>query len=258
MTASYYERTDEHRFKPTEHTGGAWHDDEQHFSPVGGLITHAIDQFLQDHPAPGLTVSRLSFDILGRIAREECEIQVRTTRPGRTVQLVEAVLEIGGRSVVQARAWLLTTLDTTAVADTPVPAIAPPEAFPAWDMTGLWDGGYIDSLEVRREAPRPGRTTAWLTTPVTLVAGEPSSPLASYLTLVDTANGIAVQRSPREWMFPNVDLTVHLHRQPQGPWTGLDTTVSFGPAGHGVTSTVLHDLHGPLGTAQQSLTVRPL
>ncbi|MFR9749806.1 hypothetical protein ACL02S_02080 [Nocardia sp. 004] len=72
------------------------------------------------------------------------------------------------------------------------------------------------------------------------------------------ANGIAVRRHPTEWMFPNLDFTVHLHRQPRGPWTGLDTTVTFGPNGQGLTSTTLHDLNGPLGAAQQTLTVRPL
>ncbi|MFD5884348.1 thioesterase family protein [Streptomyces yangpuensis] len=85
-----------------------------------------------------------------------------------------------------------------------------------------------------------------------------SSALASYLALVDTANGVAVQQDPTAWMFPNLDLTIHLHRQPRGPWTGLDTTVTFGPSGQGLTSSVLHDLDGPVGHAEQILTVRPL
>jgi hypothetical protein len=59
-------------------------------------------------------------------------------------------------------------------------------------------------------------------------------------------------------MFPNVDLSIHLFRSPTGEWTGLDTTVSWGAQGLGVTSTVLHDLAGPVGYAQQSLTLRPL
>lgn len=59
-------------------------------------------------------------------------------------------------------------------------------------------------------------------------------------------------------MFPNVDLTVHLHRQQRGAWTGLDTTVTFGPSGQGLTSSVLHDLDGSVGRAEQILTVRPL
>nr|WP_234439415.1 acyl-CoA thioesterase domain-containing protein [Streptomyces wedmorensis] len=93
-------------------------------------------------------------------------------------------------------------------------------------------------------APRPGR-------------GRGEQPLASYIALVDTANGIAVQQDPTVWMFPNLDLTIHLHRQQEGPWTGLDTTVAFGPTGQGLTSSVLHDVHGPVGQAEQILTVRP-
>jgi len=93
---------------------------------------------------------------------------------------------------------------------------------------------------------------------VDLVAGESVSPTAHYLRLVDTANGIAVRADPRRWLFPNVDLTVHLFRQPLGPWVGLDTTVVLGPDGLGVTSSWLFDEGGAVGRAEQSLTVRPV
>ncbi|MCU7826664.1 thioesterase family protein [Kitasatospora sp. DSM 101779] len=256
---SYYQRTGEHRYKPTAHAGGAWNTEEQHFSPLAGLVVHAVDRFLAERPATGLALARISYDILGRIALDECEITVESIRPGRTVELLEAVVVIGDRPVVRARAWLLAVLDTAAVEDSPVERLAPPEDFAPWAMGDLWDGGYISSIEVRhREAARAGRATAWISTGLGLVAGEPSSPLASFVALVDTANGIAVQQQPTAWMYPNTDLTIHLHRSPEGPWTGLDTTVSFGPTGHGLTSTVLHDSTGPVGHASQILTVRPL
>jgi len=134
----------------------------------------------------------------------------------------------------------------------------PPEGFDSWTMSDMWDCGYARSLGVRRRAStRTGRAAAWVTSHVDLVAGEPSSALASFMSRVDVANGIAVQQPPTRWTYPNMDLTVHLHRQPEGDWTGLDTSVSFGPAGHGLTSSVLHDLRGPVGHAQQILTVRP-
>lgn len=102
--------------------------------------------------------------------------------------------------------------------------LTPPESLGSWPLSEVWPGGYIASVDVRPAAPpQPGRTTAWVSTPLELVAGVPVSPVASFLALVDTANGIAVRQSPGAWMFPNVDLTVHLHRQPRGAWTGLDT-----------------------------------
>lgn len=258
-TDSYYEPIDTHRYKPTSHASGAWDPDEQHFSPLGGLVVHAIDRHLAARPEPGgLVLARISFDILGRLGLEECEIQVETVRPGRTIELLEAVVVIAGRAVVRARAWLLAPGDTARITGGGPDPLTPPEGLASWPLHAEWPGGYIASVDVRPTAPpRPGRTTAWVSTPLELVAGQPSSALASFVALVDTANGIAVRQSPAEWMFPNVDLTVHLHRQPEGRWTGLDTTVTFGPAGHGVTSTVLHDVHGPVGYAEQILTVRP-
>jgi hypothetical protein len=258
---SYFERIDEHRYKPTHHVGGAWASDEQHFSPLGGLIVHALDRYLAarpDTPAPGMVLSRISFDILGRLAVDECEIRVETVRPGRTIELLEATVRIADRPVVRARAWLLAALDTGAVAGGGADRLTPPDALASWDMSTLWPGGFIASLDFRPlTPPQPGRATVWASTGVDLVAGETASPLASYVALVDTANGIAVRQPPTAWMFPNVDLTIHLHRQPEGRWTGMDTTVAFGPTGQGITSTVLHDLTGPVGHAQQILTVRP-
>lgn len=257
MRESYYERTGEHRYKPTAHAGGAWSTDEQHFSPLAGLVVHAIDRHLADRPGEGPALARISFDILGQIALDECEIVVSTIRPGRTIELLEAVVTIGARTVVRARAWLLASFDTSAVADSPHAPLPAPESLPSWPMHEVWNGGYISSIDIRRTPPtRKGRAAAWVTSSFDLVAGEPSTPLASYISRVDTANGIAVQQDPAEWMFPNLDLTIHLHRRPEGSWTGLDTTVTFGPSGQGITSTVLHDINGPVGHAEQILTVR--
>ncbi|MFF7355764.1 thioesterase family protein [Streptomyces filipinensis] len=259
MTASYFERIDRHRYKPTPHASGAWDPDEQHVSPLAGLVVHAIDQYRAERPPSGLLLSRISFDILGRLALDECEVRVESIRPGRTIELLEAVVHIGDRPVVRARAWLLTEADTGAVAGGADARLPPPDGLPGRSLTSVWPGGHCASVEIRPVGtPEPGRATAWLATDLDLVAGEPSSPLASYVALVDTANGIAVRRPPAEWMFPNVDLTIHLHRQPEGRWVGLDTTVVFGPTGQGLTSSVLHDVHGPVGQAQQILTVRPL
>ncbi|MEU2711396.1 thioesterase family protein [Streptomyces sp. NPDC007205] len=259
MTASYFERIDRHRYKPTPHASGAWAPDEQHFSPLAGLVVHAIDGYRAERPPSGLLLSRISFDILGRLALDECEIRVESIRPGRTIELLEAVVLIADRPVVRARAWLLTEVDTSAVAGGADARLPLPDGLAGQSLGSVWPGGHCASVDVRPvHAAEPGRATAWITTDLGLVAGEPSSPVASYVALVDTANGIAVRRPPTEWMFPNVDLTIHLHRQPEGRWVGLDTRVVFGPTGLGLTSSVLHDLHGPVGQAEQTLTVRPL
>lgn len=251
---SYYLRLPDGSFQPTLHVQGAWLDHEQHMAPVGGLITHALETF---EPRDDLQLARLSFEILGQMPAQPTRVDVEVIRPGRTIELLGATMIVEGRIAVQARAWRLGIGDTTTVAGQDFDALPDPATMPVWEMTEEWPGGYIDGLEVRRAGPpQPGRGRVWLRSPFSLVAGEPASATAHFLRLVDTANGIATRVSPREWMFPNTDLTVHLFRTPRGPWVGLDTHVSFGPTGVGLTSSVLHDVDGPVGLAEQILTVR--
>lgn len=271
-STAYFVPSGERTFTPTHHAGGAWADDEIHFSPLGGLIAHAVLQHAAgadvlvgaaapavDRPGPPLQLARLSFDILGFLPLEPVEIEVRTLRPGRTIELVEATATIRGRTVVSARAWLLATFDSAAVAGGAPDPLPAPETTPSWPMAEVWRGGYVASLDARAvRPPEPGRGTVWLSTPYALIDGIDAHPVASWLALVDTANGIAVRRHPTEWMFPNVDLTLHLHRTPHPGWLGLDTEVVFGATGLGVTRSVLHDRAGAVGYAEQALTVRGL
>jgi hypothetical protein len=255
---AYFERVGQNSFQPTVHVGGGWDPEELHFSPLGGILCHAIEQHRDDKERT-MVLGRISFDILGRLSADVCEIRVETLRPGRTIELVEATLFIRGRAVIRARAWYLAAYETGSVAGgAPEPGLSPAECEP-WDMTVVWPGGYIASLEVR-SAPKagPGRRTVWLRSRVALLAGERTSALAGYVALIDTANGIAVRESPTDWMFPNVDLSAHFYRQPIGEWVGLETSVVFGPTGQGVTESVLRDEGGALGRSQQLLTVRSL
>ena len=257
---AYFTRVSARSYRPTVHTTGAWSPTEQHISPLNGLVVHAIERFVaarDEGEDDGKTISRISFDILGAVPVEDFDIDVELLRPGRTIELVEARVTSGGRQLLRASAWRLAGFDTQDVAAGETAHLAAPDVVPWWDMTTVWPGGYIASLEVARSADsRPGRATAWVSTPLELLAGEQVSRLAGFVALVDTANGICVRQSPQDWMFPNVDLTIHLHRSPEAGPVGLDTTVTFGAAGHGVTTTVLHDRRGPVGQAAQALTIR--
>jgi len=259
VSDAYYVRLGGERFQPTVHVQGAWNDDEQHMAPVSGLLAHALERH---DPHPGLTLARVNYEILGFIRFAPTEVRVRTLRPGRTIELLEAVATVDGRDVVRALGWRLLTQDTAAAAGGLPAAMPSPGLCSASDAAGIWPGGYIRSVEVRR-APggEPGKGRVWVRTALPLLEGEPVTPLAAYLGLVDTANGMNVRLDPREWAFPNVDLTVHLYRTPEGGpgrWIGLDTLVTIGAEGVGLTSTTLHDERGPLGRAEQILTVRPM
>ena len=119
---AYFERLAPDRFRATEHTGGAWSVTEQHVSPLNGLLVHVLDRFVAARAAGpgagagGLATARITFDILGVVPIGEVDVSVEVVRPGRTIELLEAVAVSGGRAVLRARAWRLARFDTRAVA----------------------------------------------------------------------------------------------------------------------------------------------
>ncbi|MXG91135.1 acyl-CoA thioesterase domain-containing protein [Nocardioides flavescens] len=262
---AYFHRTGVATYLPGPEVGGAWRADEQHIAPALGLLAHVVER---DHLArrgeDRLVTARLSYDIWGTVPIEEVATAVRVVRAGRTVELVEAELRSAGdtsRTVATLRTWLVRRDDTGSIAAAPYDAVPGPDDTPAWDPTTVWPGGFIESVEVRREQVEPGRAVFWVRTPVPLLSGlEPGervSTLAARAGLLDIVNGMTVRADPALVAFPNVDLTAHLLRESEGEWLGFDTRVAFGPTGAGVTSAVLHDETGPLGTVAQALTVRP-
>lgn len=258
MVPAYFERIDASAFHATSAVEGAWSTEEQHIAPALGLIAHAIEQDHHARRGGDLQLGRISFDILGTMAIERVDIEIRMLRPGRTIELVEAVLSHGGRPAVIARAWLMQAADTSALAGSALPAMPPRDSLEPWPMHTVWQGGFVRTVDILRREQEPGRAWSWLNPRVPLLEGESVSPTARLLALVDIANGLTPRMAPTEVAFPNVDLTCHLVAQPEGEWIGFDTTVTVGRAGLGLTDSVLHDERGPIGTVQQILTVRPM
>jgi hypothetical protein len=250
---AFYARLAENRFASTLHSQGAWQPGEQHLAVASGLLLAEVERRL---PSDKL-VSRASFDVLGVIHSGELTIDVEVVRAGRTIELVEATMRHGNLISIRARIWRLAASDTTHVQGTEWTPLPSPEAMRPLIFSSVWGGGFISALEARQHPDaRPGRGLSWIRTRYPLVAGEVDPPVAGFLKVIDTANGLVVRERPGSVFFANVDLTVHLLRKPEAGWVGFDTRVSFGPTGLGETFSVLSDIRGPVGTAAQSLTVR--
>ncbi len=252
---AYFERLGDGAFWPTDAVQGAWNTAEQHIAPSLGLLAHLIEQDRDARRDDGLVIGRASYDILGVLPIQAVEVGIRVLRPGRTIELVEATLSHAGRAAVVLRAWLMQAADTSAIADGDLAPMRPVEEHPVWDPADVWPGAFVRSGDFRRIEQRPGRASTW-TRPHLPLLDEPISATARALGLIDLANGMT-QRAPiAETFYPNVDLTAHLFREPVGEWIGMDTTVTFGAGGIGVTHSVINDEAGPFGVSMQSLTVR--
>lgn len=253
---AYYVPVSPGLYRPTIHVQGAWQETEQHMAPISGLIAHELA--MHDR-RDDMQIGRICFEILGMIPLQESTIHVETIRPGRTIELLEATLTIGGRTIIRARAWRLAVADMGDVAGNELPAMPGIGDGDGDELDGTleWPGGYIRSLQIQAiPGGREGRRQVWIRTDCALIDGVEAAPVAAYTMLVDTANGIATRVRPTELMFPNVDLTLHFVREPDPALIGLDTSVTFGPTGLGLTSSVLNDVHGPVGRVEQCLTVR--
>lgn len=248
-------------YQPTEHAQGAWNAHEQHMAPATGVLTAELTQFaLQGNSR----IARISLDILGLIPLDEFTITTRCIRPGKTIELIESVMSSRGRDCIIARTWRLMTQDTSSIAGLEDErALHHPENLPAWaDMKG-WPGGYIKSLQfVSAPNRRAGQGMVWVTNSTEMVTGKTTDDLVRLMGMVDTANGVVPRLglglADTEWIFPNTDLQIHMHRLPQGRWLGIEAVQQYGTDGIGLTSAILHDIQGPFGRSEQILTIRPM
>jgi hypothetical protein len=101
----------------------------------------------------------------------------------------------------------------------------------------------------------PGPAIAWMRMRVPLVEGEEPKPLERVLAAADSGNGVSSTLDWDGFLFINVDLTVHVHRELTGEWVCLDAITIPERTGIGIADTALYDERGPVGRADQTLLV---
>jgi hypothetical protein len=240
----------------TVHTAGPWDPRAQHGGPPSALLGRAIQRCA---PRDDMIVARFTCEILGAIPVGELTVRARVSRPGRSVELLEAVAAAGGREVARASAWRVLRAGSEPVP--PRAALPPPLAgtVPAEPPSG-WGDGYLSAVEWRPahgSFSTPGPAAVWARLRYPLVPDEETGPLERVLAVADSGSGISGELDFADWLFINPELTVHLHREAAGEWICLDAHTVISRGGAGLASTVLSDLDGPIGLGAQSLLVAP-
>jgi len=242
-------------------TRGPWDERMMHGGAPAALLAHAIEQ---TEPGRELAVTRLTIDFLGGVPIGPVEIEASVIKPGRRFQVVEAALDAGGRQGCLARAVRLQHADMPDAAATPPgadKAMSPPHTgttLPPF-LVDEHARFYPDATEIRHVCGDlgSGHLAAWIRLRGDLLPGCAPSPLVRACAAADFANGLSWILPIEDWLFINTDLTVHLHRVPEGEWIGVDARTVSGASGSGLASGVLHDRQGPFGTCAQSLFVQP-
>jgi hypothetical protein len=214
---------------------------------------------LRCQPRDEMMISRFTCEILRSIPVGEITVAARLARAGRSVELLEATASSGGREVARATAWRVLRTEAGPVASRlPAPA-APPEG-PAVQLPAEWVDGYISAIEwrvIHGGFTGPGPAAVWGRMRYPLVPDEAPGPLERVLAVADSGSGASWEVDLVRWYSINPELTVHLHREAEGEWICLDAQTAISPGGTGLATSVLSDLHGPVGVGAQSLLVAP-
>lgn len=252
---AYYVPLGGGRYRPTAHTEGPWGPESQHAGPPSALMARELEAAASREE---MVWARMTFELLGPVPLDELELEAAVTRPGRSVEMVEAAMRAGGREVMRARAWRVLGAVGPAHPDPydlhPLPQHAhePPES---WARSG-----YISSVEWRFAAGGWGQgepALVWTRPRVALVAGESADAMQRLLVVADSASGVSAVVHLRTWLFINPELTVHFTRPPEGEWICLDAASTIVPGGAAISRSTLSDAHGPVAYGAQSLLVRP-
>jgi Thioesterase-like superfamily len=246
------------RLVPTALTRGPWSPIHQHGGPPSAVMARAIEQAAGEPGA--LQMTRFTVDFVRPVPMVPLTVSVEQVRDGRRARGYAAVLSAGGQAVARATALVIRTEPTT---PPPVPVQEPLLPLPG-EATAFQfpffraPVGYHTGVETRlaRGEVGSGRAAAWMRLRVPLVLGEAPSPVQRVLVVADSGSGVgAAFDGAGSVPFINADLTVSLHRLPEGEWVGLDALTALEPHGVGLTRTGLYDTRGPIGEALQGLVV---
>jgi hypothetical protein len=187
-------------------------------------------------------------------------VAAEIVRPGRRVEMFEATLsDEQGEVLMRARGWRLRTERVSFEApQSPEPPPGPDRGEPGEFFHTGYDVGYHTAMEYRFVSGafmEVGPATVWMRMGVPLLPGEEPTPLQRVLAAADSGNGVSASLDWSSYLFINVDLTVHLHRMPQGEWVCLDAVTLPEPNGIGMADTRLLDERGPIGRGVQTLLV---
>jgi hypothetical protein len=247
-------------FVPTEYARGPWSPDSLHGGPVAALLVGEVERTAA---GDGRHLVRLTLDLLRPVPLAPLTVTWSTPRGGRRVQLVDGVLSAGDVEVALARVVRILghpggAAPATAVREDDPPA-GPETGIDSTLRMGAYRAFHNEGMVIRFVEGRfdqRGPATAWFRLAHPVVAGQVPSPWQRVAAAADFANGVAreLDFAPGV-LFINPDLTVSVHRPPEGEWVCLDARTRFGVPGVGATEAALWDRRGRIGRAVQSLVV---
>jgi hypothetical protein len=246
-------------YVPSDHARGPWDRAAMHGGPPAALMAGVMEALPTEAP---MAVVRITVEIFRPVPLRPVEVAARIERDGRRVQMLTATLTDGNTELCRATAWRMRIADLD-LGDQPAPEVpfagpaesvahTPESDDPAFHRTG------VEMRYARGSFIEQGPATVWMRLTAPVVAGQTTTPLQRAVSAADFGNGVASALPWGQFLFINTDLTVYLHRQPQGEWICLDAGTDVDRRGVGVAHSRLYDERGAIGHSLQGLFIDKL
>ena len=258
LPPSFFRKTGEGKYEPTEATIGPWSSDLQHGGPPCALLTHALRIFPS---SDNLKMVRITIEFFSAVPIKPCEIKIKKVRAGKKIEFLRGQYISEGKTILLAHAWRIESQMgiTKPVSDGfKLPRLPDPQvqiSFP-----GITYFPYLDAIEWRfteGSFDKMGPATVWTRPRIPLIEGFEIDGLESLILMIDSANGASAELDVLKWTFVPVDMTVGFYRQPIGPWVGMAARTSIGKEGIGQSTTTIFDSKGSIGRSIHTLFIRP-
>ena len=250
------------RAVPTELARGPWSPLAMHGGAPAALIARAVERH---DPSPANFVGRLTIELLRPVPLLPLELDVRTIRPGKKVQWIAVTVTADGTEVVRATALRVRTDPALrlAVPEPPRPRSLRRRRARRWSSTspiaaganspssGSGASSSCASPSARSAPSVPRRCGSGSSCPSSRARSR--RPCSASRPRPTSATASAPCSTTARDSFINADLTISLHRLPEGEWVGIDSVTHASPDGVGTAESVLLDERGRLGRALQTL-----
>jgi len=245
-------------YRPTRLSGSPWSLDALHGGPPAALLAREVERFEEGER---FRVVRITVELLRPVPFERLEVSAHLRRPGRNVQLIEATLRSPEHEVARTTGLRIRRAEIdlpSGARDQTPPPPGPAEGRAPTERSGHFLPGFhsegVEHRFVTGSLETPGPAVDWIRLRFPLLEGESPSPLCRACAAADFGNGVSglVQGTHT---YINPDLTVYLHRYPEGEWICLDSVTRIQADGIGLAESRLSDERGPIGCSMQSLIV---
>lgn len=263
MPDAVYRREGE-RLVPTPWAGSPWSPSLQHGGPVCGLVASAAEAAARE---TGHAVARIGVDLCRPTPLAPLALRWRHVRRGRRLTLIEVTLLHEAQEISRGSALLLAEHAGSAGSwlpeepPPPGPEGLEPTHFMPREYAERFPPGFHRSLEIRLCEDELG-PAVWVTTPLELIEGEPTSPLVRAAMLSDLTFALAGRTllrrgelgpDPARVPLINADMTLYLERAPVSDWIAFRRGAVSNQRGIGLAEVHHADRQGRYGRSLQAL-----